>query len=110
MVTDSTPAWRKTHFVDSTIVDLHAHPSLKASLFNRTLTSRFRASRSFDPFGVRTDFPKLREGGLDVLLSTIYAPEKGILEECRYLECCATFCPPPGNGSSREPTLMSLPT
>lgn len=85
MVTGNTPDWEKTHFVDSTIIDLHAHPSLKASLFNRTLTSRFRASRSFDPFGVRTDFPKLREGGLDVLLSTIYAPEKGILEECRYL-------------------------
>jgi len=85
MVRDSTHDWKQTHFVDSTIVDLHAHPSLKASLFNRTLTSRFRASRSFDPFGVRTDFPKLREGGLDVLLSTIYAPEKGILEECQYL-------------------------
>jgi membrane dipeptidase len=79
--------------LDSIVIDLHAHPSLKASLFNRTLTSRFRASRSFDPFGVRTDFPKLREGGLDVLLSTVYAPEKGILDECRYLRMLRYLMP-----------------
>jgi hypothetical protein len=41
-------------------VDLHAHPSLKVSLFNRVLTSRFRASRSFDPFGARMGFPELK--------------------------------------------------
>ena len=34
---------------------------------------------------MRTDFLKLRQGGLDVLLSTAYAPEKGIIEECRVL-------------------------
>jgi membrane dipeptidase len=84
MLTDPKPEWKEVH-LDATIVDLHAHPSLKVSLFNRVLTSRFRASRSFDPFGVRTDFPKLKQGGLDVLLSTVYAPEKGILEECQYL-------------------------
>jgi microsomal dipeptidase-like Zn-dependent dipeptidase len=77
--------WREIHYRDSTIVDLHVHPSLKISLFNRMLTSRFRASRSFDPFSVRTDFLKLRQGGLDVLLSTVYAPEKGILDECQPL-------------------------
>jgi membrane dipeptidase len=77
--------WQHVHFHDVTVLDLHAHPSLKVSLFNRLLTSRFRASRSFDPFGVRTDFPKLRAGGLDILMSSIYAPEKGILEECAYL-------------------------
>lgn len=93
MVTEPGNDWRKIHFSDSTIVDLHAHPSLKASLFNRALTSRFRASRSFDPFGVRTDFPKLREGGVDVLLSTVYAPEKGILEECRYLRALRYLLP-----------------
>jgi microsomal dipeptidase-like Zn-dependent dipeptidase len=70
---------------ESIIVDLHAHPSLKVSLFNRALTSRVRASRSFDPFGVRTDFHSLKEGGVDVLLSTVYAPEAGILDECRYV-------------------------
>lgn len=85
MIMQQGPDWQHIHFIDSTIVDLHAHPSLKASLFNRMLTSRFRASRSFDPFSVRTDFPKLKDGGLDVLLSTVYAPEKGILGECQLL-------------------------
>jgi microsomal dipeptidase-like Zn-dependent dipeptidase len=85
MLAENQSDWKHVHFVDATILDLHAHPSLKVSLFNRTLTSRFRASRSFDPFAVRTDFPKLREGGLDILMSSIYAPEKGILEECGYL-------------------------
>lgn len=84
MITETKPEWKQIHD-EATLVDLHAHPSLKVSLFNRTLTSRFQASRSFDPFGLRTDFPKLREGGLDVLLSTVYAPEKDILKECRYL-------------------------
>jgi microsomal dipeptidase-like Zn-dependent dipeptidase len=85
MLTQQSLDWQQVHFREATILDLHAHPSLKVSLFNRTLTSRVRASRSFDPFGVRTNFPKLREGGLDILMSSIYAPEKGILEECGYL-------------------------
>jgi microsomal dipeptidase-like Zn-dependent dipeptidase len=85
--------WKQIHLHDATIVDLHAHPSLKVSLFNRMLTSRVRASRAFDPFGVRTDFPKLREGGLDVLLSTVYAPEKGLLDECGYLRALRYVLP-----------------
>jgi membrane dipeptidase len=79
------PEWEEVHFDRIMVADLHAHPSLKVSLFNRVLTQRWRASRSFDPFGVRTDFQSLRKGGLDLLLSTVYAPERGILEECRYL-------------------------
>lgn len=86
MTSDRNPDWKQIHYRDSTIVDLHAHPSLKVSLFNRTLTSRFRANRSFDPFSVRTDLPKLKQGGLDVLLSTVYAPEKDILDECWLLK------------------------
>ena len=85
MPTDGNREWKEIHYRDSTIVDLHAHPSLKFSLFNRMLTSRFRAGRSFDPFSVRTDFPKLSQGGVDVLLSTVHAPEKGMLDECRIL-------------------------
>jgi len=92
MLSNKNSEWKQIH-QDSTIVDLHAHPSLKVSLFNRALTSRFRAGRSFDPFGVRTDFPDLREGGVDVLLSTVYAPEKGILEECKYLNLLRYLLP-----------------
>jgi membrane dipeptidase len=86
MLTNNSLDWKQVHFVEATVLDLHAHPSLKVSLFNRALTSRIRASRSFDPFGVRTNFPELKEGGLDILMSSIYAPEKGILEECGYLK------------------------
>jgi membrane dipeptidase len=93
MITHGRTDWQQIHFADSIIVDLHAHPSLKASLFNRMLTSRFRASRSFDPFSVRTDFSKLKRGGLDVLLSTVYAPEKDILKECHYLRLLRYLMP-----------------
>lgn len=93
MTIDQDLDWKQIHYSDSTVVDLHAHPSLKVSLFNRVLTSRFRASRSFDPFSVRTDFAKLKAGGLDVLLSAAYAPEKGIFDECRYLRVLRYFMP-----------------
>jgi len=78
---------------NSIIVDLHAHPSLKVSLFKRVLTSRFRASRSFDPFSMRTDFGKLKKGSVDVLLSTIYAPEKGIFHECKVIKILRYLMP-----------------
>src|SRR5512136_2369414 len=80
-----TVDWQDLHYRQATVVDLHAHPSLKVSLFNRVLTRSHRASRAFDPFSVRTDFPKLRAGGVDVLLSTVHVPEAGMLEECSYL-------------------------
>lgn len=80
------PHWKQLHYFDATLFDLHAHPSLKQSLFDRTLTKKFKASRFFNPLSVRTDFPKLQQGGLDVLLSTVYAPEKNIIEDCKILK------------------------
>lgn len=77
--------WERIHN-NATIVDVHAHPALKVSLFNRMLTGRFRATRSFSPFSVLTDFHKLRKGSVDVLLSTIYAPERGIINDCRFIK------------------------
>jgi microsomal dipeptidase-like Zn-dependent dipeptidase len=72
--------WRILHY-QSTLVDLHAHPSLKASLFYRYLGRRvYPSPRAFDPFSVRTNFPRLIEGGVDVVLSVIYAPERGIVD------------------------------
>jgi hypothetical protein len=74
--------WERIH-KEATIIDVHVHPSLKVSLFRRLLTKRYPATRSFNPFGLRADFPKLRDGGVDVLWSTVYAPERGIYHECR---------------------------
>ncbi len=49
--------WERLHFQDSLIFDLHAHPGLNISLFNRVLTKRFYPSaRAFDPFSVRTNY------------------------------------------------------
>jgi len=93
MTTSGNPNWEQIHYDDSIIVDLHAHPSLKVSLFHRVFTARFYSSRAFDPFSVRTDFPKLKQGGLDVLLSVVYAPEKEIVEECRFLRMLRYLTP-----------------
>lgn len=85
--------WEKIHF-DSVLVDLHAHPSLNVSLFHRALTSKlYPSSRAFDPFSVRTDYSRLHTGGVDTLLSVLYAPEKGILEECPPLRLLKYFAP-----------------
>ncbi len=84
MPDDTIQEWARIHD-EAIIVDVHAHPSLKVSLLNRKLTSYFRATRSFNPFSVRTDFRKLKDGGVDVLWSTVYAPERGIIDDCRCL-------------------------
>ncbi len=87
------PAWKTVHF-GATLVDLHAHPSLKASLFYRALGQRiFPSPRAFDPFAVRTNFPRLQEGGVDVLLSSIYTPEKGILDSAPPLKILKYITP-----------------
>jgi membrane dipeptidase len=86
------PEWQQIHR-NATIVDLHAHPSLKVSLFKRVLTSTFKAGRAFDPLSVRTDFKKLRDGSVDVLLSTVYAPEEGIYRECPYVKVLRYLMP-----------------
>jgi hypothetical protein len=73
--------WRQVHFADSTIVDLHAHPGLKISLFDRAFTARFHASGAFNPFSFRANYDNLRAGGVGVVLSVIYAPERQIVTE-----------------------------
>lgn len=78
---------------DANIVDLHAHPALKISLFKRALTSSLKVSRSFNPFSFRSNFRNLEEGGVDVLLSSIVAPEKGILDECKYVKILQYLMP-----------------
>ena len=72
---------RKVHD-SATVVDLHAHPSLKASLFQRDLSKRHGTQkRFFWPFSVRTSFPLLAEGGIDVLLSAALAVERNIISD-----------------------------
>ena len=47
-------SWKALHH-QSTIVDLHTHPSLKATVFHRNLGRKKRLSHLLDPF---TSVPK----------------------------------------------------
>ncbi len=67
---------------DAVLVDLHAHPGIKAVLFNRDLARRFGISRpAFWPYEMRTNFDRLRAGGVDVMLSAAIVPEQPLLED-----------------------------
>ncbi len=77
--TPTTLDWRRVHYADSTIVDLHAHPGLKISLFDRVFTAPLHASGAFNPFSFRSNYWNLRQGGVSVLLSAIYPPERQIV-------------------------------
>ena len=74
--------WKRIHH-EATIVDLHIHPSMQQQLFNRNLNLRYVINRTLhgNPMNVRASFPRLHDGGYDVILSTLYVPEKGILND-----------------------------
>jgi membrane dipeptidase len=64
------------------IIDLHAHPSMK-SFFGKSDFARFVVGKKgFNPFGMRTNLPKLAAGGIQVLWSSIYVPEKDLRDDC----------------------------
>lgn len=87
MIPNQTLDWQEIHYQTSTIVDLHAHPALTLALFNDLLVGMLPTKPGFDPFSFRTSFPRLRQGGVDALLSVVYAPERQIVEEeCRWLK------------------------
>ena len=74
--------WRTIH-KEAAIVDLHVHPSLQQQLFHRNLNVRYVINRAFhaNPLSVRSSFPRLHRGGLDVILSAVYVPERRILKD-----------------------------
>ena len=81
--------WKKIH-EQAKVVDLHAHPSMKAQLFRRSLTRRMWVPEflmgELNPLSVRTSFLNLQAGGVDVLLSSVYPPEKEIFENIKLLK------------------------
>jgi microsomal dipeptidase-like Zn-dependent dipeptidase len=93
MFEEINTVWEQIHYSGTPIVDLHAHPSLHAFLFKRMLTKHYGANRAFNPLSMRTDFGKLKQGGLDVLLSTVYAPEREIVDDCIYLKLLRILLP-----------------
>ena len=94
MTHEISPEWERIHYKASTILDLHVHPSLKVSMFNRAFSTRiYPSGRAFDPFSVRANFPLMKQGGVDVALSVVYAPERGIVEECSIISILRYFMP-----------------
>jgi membrane dipeptidase len=78
----------------STIVDLHAHPSLNVSLWNHKFASRHRATGAWNPFTMRSDLPKLMDGNVRVLLSAVYLPERRLMTDCWALKAAKCFASP----------------
>ena len=86
-----TMSWENTH-KDATIVDMHTHSTLKSFMFNRDLGGGKRRllakffSEGFWPFSERITFPKLEEGGVDVVLSTAYTLEQGWIDDIKLIK------------------------
>ena len=78
--------WEELHF-NNTVLDLHGHPSLKSFILYGNLRAKKRGflakifDKGFWPFSGRITFPKMEEGGLDVLLSTAYTLEQGWIDD-----------------------------
>ena len=70
----------------NTVVDLHAHPVLKTYLFDYNLYEMHENHFpfiEFNPFYLQADLPKLLQGGLDVVFSTVYLPERPFIDNCK---------------------------
>lgn len=83
MSNPDTPDWKDLHFQKAVVADLHAHPALKAMFLQWYMSLRgLNIIRSaFFPFSIRTNFDRLDMGGVDVLFSSNYAPEREILND-----------------------------
>jgi len=74
------PDWLELHH-RALLMDIHAHPSLMAALFQHGLRSRRQLLGKFlMPLITRTRFPALQAGGVDVMWSAVYVPEKPLLD------------------------------
>lgn len=78
---------------DSLVIDAHVHPSLKTYLFKKRLGKAHRSGGAFNPFTMRVDLPKSIAGGVDALVSSIYLPERGLLDDCRLLKIASKIGP-----------------
>ena len=66
--------------------DIHVHPSLKTYLFNHKLGRKHLSGKFWMPLFMRVDLPKAIKGGMDVLVSSVYLPEKELLTDCKALK------------------------
>ena len=90
--------WEELHYT-SNVVDLHNHACMKQSLMfrglggknERWLSKMFK--RAFWPFAARSTFPSMEKGGMDVILSTSYIPEKEWLDDQSLIKWVLMFAP-----------------
>ncbi len=86
MIKSESPEWEKLH-EEANLFDLHAHPSLKATVFRRSMTGPVWVPPGLhglmNPLSVRTSFVNLEKGKVDIQMSSIYAPERRLLDEIR---------------------------
>ncbi len=62
-------------------LDLHAHFLVSAYLTKRDFGRRHAASRWIKPFASTTDLPRLREGGMDGQVFTVYFPGRPLIRD-----------------------------
>jgi len=90
--------WRDLHN-NSVVVDLHNHAVLKRFLLDRDLSSsktKFLAGlfkRAFWPLSQRSTFPLIEKGGIDIVLSTCYIPEREWLEDQSLVKWALALAP-----------------
>ncbi len=90
--------WRHLH-QESTVVDLHNHAVLKRFLLDRDLSAskpKLLAGmfkRAFWPLSQRSTFPLLKKGGIDVVLSTCYIPEREWLDDQSLVKLALALSP-----------------
>ena len=66
----------------ATLIDLHAHPSMKTYLTGAHLGQRKTTVKGFNPFTLRTSHGSLADGGVTLLCSAIYVPEHRLKSDC----------------------------
>ncbi len=83
-----------SHMTPPLIIDLHAHPSMKSFFGNKDFAKPSGSKKGFNPFGMRTNLPNVSQGGVRVLWSSVYVPEKALRDDCGIFKWVPTFIPP----------------
>ena len=79
------------------VADMHAHPTVKTfvlpPLFRRQFYKAHRPARTLAPFGMRCDLPSLMDGGVNLLVSSVYIPEWEFLRQCWFMNLLSLLAP-----------------
>ncbi|MEN8193338.1 MAG: membrane dipeptidase [Bacteroidota bacterium] len=69
------------------IIDIHCHPSIKTWLFNSNFEDdHWSFSRDFFPTDMRCDYPKMKEGKVDLIMSAHYLTENNLITDCKNIK------------------------